>query len=85
MKKIIFLIFFSTLTFASGYNDVIYTWRYTGIIDEILQGVKGVITGVDTLVKAAMGIAFFIFAIRKAVDNRVNPAVVIYGRFGFNF
>lgn len=74
MKKIfiLLLLFFSGILYA---NDVIYTWGYASLINDILQAVRGAITGVDDLVKSAMAIAFFIFALKKAMDSRANPVM----------
>ncbi|WP_051871020.1 conjugal transfer protein TraG N-terminal domain-containing protein [Campylobacter iguaniorum] len=75
MKKL----FLALIVFSSGayaaHNGVIYTWGYASLMNDILQAVKGAVTGIDSLVKSAMAIAFFIFAIKKAMDSRVNPVM----------
>jgi len=76
LKKAFILSFvFVTISCAAGYNGVIYTWGYASIINDIFQAVKGAVTGVDSLIKSAMAVAFFIFAIKKAMDSRVNPVM----------
>lgn len=75
MKKILIVLFFSIPAFSAGYNGVIYTWGYAPIINDIFQAVKGAVTGTDDLLKSAMAVAFFLFALKKAMDNRVNPVL----------
>ena len=76
MKRIFYLLLLlSSTSYAAGYNGVIYTWGYASVTNDILQAVKGTVTGIDDLVKSAMAIAFFIFAIKKATDSRVNPVL----------
>ncbi|WP_187648683.1 conjugal transfer protein TraG N-terminal domain-containing protein [Nitrosophilus labii] len=84
MKKIILILLFATGSFAAGYNGVIYTWGYADVINEVMLAIKGIVTGIDNLAKAAMALAFFIFAIKKATDNRVNP-VYEFGKLLFLF
>jgi len=83
IKLFLALVVFSSGAYAA-HNGVIYTWGYASVINDILQAVKGAITGIDTLVKSAMAIAFFIFAIKKAMDNRVNP-VMEFGKLAILF
>jgi len=84
MKKL----FLALVVFSSGayaaHNGVIYTWGYASLMNDILQAVKGAVTGIDSLVKSAMAIAFFIFAIKKAMDSRVNP-VMEFGKLTLLF
>lgn len=82
-KLFLTLIILSSGAYAS-HNGVIYTWGYADITNEILLGVKGVITGIDNFIKSAMAIAFLTFAIKKAMDSRVNP-VMEFGKLSLLF
>lgn len=85
MKRIfLILLILSSASYAAGHNGVIYTWGYASLMNDILQAVKGAVTGIDSLVKSAMAIAFFIFAIKKAMDSRVNP-VMEFGKLTLLF
>lgn len=54
-------------------DHIIYTWGYANLMNEILQAVRSAIGSIDFVVKSALALAFFIFAINKAMDNRNSP------------
>ncbi|TQR40856.1 conjugal transfer protein TraG [Campylobacter sp. MIT 12-8780] len=61
-------------------SQLIYTWGYGNIMNDMLQAVKGMTTEADYIIKAAMTIAFFIFAIQKAMGDRTSP-IFEFGKF----
>lgn len=85
-KKLITLsifLFFPASAFAATNipdSQLIYTWGYGNIMNDILQAVKGMTTEADYIIKAAMTLAFFIFAIQKALSDKLNP-VFEFGKF----
>ncbi|HEF1971398.1 TPA: conjugal transfer protein TraG N-terminal domain-containing protein [Campylobacter jejuni] len=81
MKRFYFL-FFSTLFFAPSFlfgatnianSNLIYTWGYGDVMNEIMQAVKGITTETDYIVKAALAISLLLFSIKKAMDGQTNP------------
>lgn len=73
MKRFYFL-FFSTLFFAPSFlfgatnianGNLIYTWGYGDVMNEIMQAVKGITTETDYIVKAALAISLLLFGIKK--------------------
>ncbi|WP_052043152.1 conjugal transfer protein TraG N-terminal domain-containing protein [Campylobacter sp. MIT 97-5078] len=85
-KKLIFcnaLLLFPASVFAATNipdSQLIYTWGYGNIMNDMLQAVKGMTTEADYIIKAAMTIAFFIFAIQKAMGDRTSP-IFEFGKF----
>lgn len=85
-KKLITLsifLFFPASAFAATNipdSQLIYTWGYGNIMNDILQAVKGMTTEADYIIKAAMTLAFFIFAIQKALSDKLSP-VFEFGKF----
>ncbi|EOJ7818314.1 conjugal transfer protein TraG N-terminal domain-containing protein [Campylobacter coli] len=45
------------------------------MINEMLQAVKGITTEANFLFKAALGIGFLIFSVKKAIDNQTSPVM----------
>lgn len=81
MKRFYFL-FFSTLFFAPSFlfgatnianSNLIYTWGYGDVMNEIMQAVKGITTETDYIVNAALAISLLLFSIKKAMDGQANP------------
>ncbi|MPO26194.1 conjugal transfer protein TraG [Campylobacter jejuni] len=81
MKRFYFL-FFSTLFFAPSFlfgatnianSNLIYTWGYGNVMNEIMQAVKGITTETDYIVNAALAISLLLFSIKKAMDGQTNP------------
>ncbi|EFO9464820.1 conjugal transfer protein TraG, partial [Campylobacter jejuni] len=81
MKRFYFL-FFSTLFFAPSFlfgatnianGNLIYTWGYGDVINEIMQAVKGITTETDYIVNAALAISLLLFSIKKAMDGQTSP------------
>ncbi|EPR3147357.1 conjugal transfer protein TraG N-terminal domain-containing protein [Campylobacter jejuni] len=81
MKRF-YILFFSALFFVPSLlfgatniddNHIIFTWGYGEVANDILQAIKGVTSGADYMVKIVMAIAFFIFAIKKVMDERISP------------
>ncbi|HEG6413003.1 TPA: conjugal transfer protein TraG N-terminal domain-containing protein [Campylobacter jejuni] len=81
MKRFYFL-FFSTLFFAPSFlfgatnianSNLIYTWGYGDVMNEIMQAVKGITTETDYIVKAALAISLLLFSIKKAMDGQTSP------------
>ncbi|HEF1186586.1 TPA: conjugal transfer protein TraG N-terminal domain-containing protein [Campylobacter jejuni] len=81
MKRFYFL-FFSTLFFAPSFlfgatnianGNLIYTWGYGDVMNEIMQAVKGITTETDYIVKAALAISLLLFSIKKAMDGQTSP------------
>ncbi|EAI1010250.1 conjugal transfer protein TraG [Campylobacter jejuni] len=81
MKRFYFL-FFSTLFFAPSFlfgatnianSNLIYTWGYGDVMNEIMQAVKGITTETDYIVNAALAISLLLFSIKKAMDGQTNP------------
>lgn len=81
MKRFYFL-FFSTLFFAPSFlfgatnianGNLIYTWGYGDVMNEIMQAVKGITTETDYIVNAALAISLLFFSIKKAMDGQTNP------------
>ncbi|MCW1474758.1 conjugal transfer protein TraG N-terminal domain-containing protein [Campylobacter jejuni] len=76
------MLFFSTLFFASSFlfgatnianGNLIYTWGYGDVINEIMQAVKGITTETDYIVNAALAISLLLFSIKKAMDGQTSP------------
>ena len=84
MKRIFLILLILSSGAYAAHNGVIYTWGYASLMNDILQAVKCAVTGIDSLVKSAMAIAFFICAIKKSMDSRVNP-VMEFGKLTFLF
>ncbi|EAI9045243.1 conjugal transfer protein TraG [Campylobacter jejuni] len=81
MKRFYFL-FFSTLFFAPSFlfgatnianSNLIYTWGYGDVMNEIMQAVKGITTETDYIVNAALAISLLLFSIKKAMDGQTSP------------
>lgn len=81
MKRF-YLLFFSTLFFAPSFlfgateianGNLIYTWGYGDVMNEIMQAVKGITTETDYIVNAALAISLLLFSIKKAMDGQTNP------------
>ncbi|KAK0034680.1 conjugal transfer protein TraG N-terminal domain-containing protein [Campylobacter jejuni] len=81
MKRFYFL-FFSTLFFAPSFlfgatnianSNLIYTWGYGDVMNEIMQAVKGITTETDYIVKAVLAISLLLFSIKKAMDGQTSP------------
>lgn len=81
MKRFYFL-FFSTLFFAPSFllgatnitnGNLIYTWGYGDVMNEIMQAVKGITTETGYIVNAALAISLLLFSIKKAMDGQTNP------------
>ncbi|HHD0182837.1 TPA: conjugal transfer protein TraG N-terminal domain-containing protein [Campylobacter jejuni] len=81
MKRFYFL-FFSTLFFAPSFlfgatnianGNLIYTWGYGDVMNEIMQVVKGITTETDYIVNAALAISLLLFSIKKAMDGQTSP------------
>ncbi|EOC4360735.1 hypothetical protein ACQU8P_001380 [Campylobacter jejuni] len=80
MKRF-YLLFFSTLFFAPSFlfgatnianGNLIYTWGYGDVINEIMQAVKGITTETDYIVNAALAILLLLFSIKKQwMDKQV--------------
>lgn len=81
MKRFYFL-FLSTLFFAPSFlfgateianSNLIYTWSYGDVMNEIMQAVKGITTETSYIVNAALAISLLLFSIKKAMDGQTNP------------
>ncbi|ELK3774744.1 conjugal transfer protein TraG N-terminal domain-containing protein [Campylobacter jejuni] len=81
MKRFYFL-FLSTLFFAPSFlfgateianSNLIYTWGYGDVMNEIMQAVKGITTETGYIVNAALAISLLLFSIKKAMDGQTNP------------
>ncbi|SQE24170.1 TraG-like protein [Campylobacter jejuni subsp. doylei] len=81
MKRFYFL-FFSTLFFAPSFlfgateianSNLIYTWGYGDVMNEIMQAVKGLTTETGYIVNAALAISLLLFSIKKAMDGQTSP------------
>ncbi|KAJ9931879.1 conjugal transfer protein TraG N-terminal domain-containing protein [Campylobacter jejuni] len=81
MKRF-YLLFLSTLFFAPSFlfgatnianSNLIYTWGYGDVMNEIMQAVKGITTETDYIVKAALAISLLLFSIKKAMDGQTSP------------
>ncbi|ECL4284402.1 TPA: conjugal transfer protein TraG N-terminal domain-containing protein [Campylobacter jejuni] len=81
MKRFYFL-FFSTLFFAPSFlfgatnianGNLIYTWGYGNVMNEIMQAVKGITTETDYIVNAALAISLLLFSIKKTMDGQTSP------------
>lgn len=81
MKRFYFL-FLSTLFFAPSFlfgateianSNLIYTWGYGDVMNEIMQAVKGITTETSYIVNAALAISLLLFSIKKAMDGQTNP------------
>ncbi|EPM2766929.1 conjugal transfer protein TraG N-terminal domain-containing protein, partial [Campylobacter jejuni] len=73
---------FSTLFFTPSFlfgatnianSNLIYTWGYGDVMNEIMQAVKGITTETDYIVNAALAISLLLFSIKKAMDGQTNP------------
>lgn len=81
MKRFYFL-FLSTLFFAPSFlfgateianSNLIYTWGYGDVMNEIMQAVKGITIETGYIVNAALAISLLLFSIKKAMDGQTNP------------
>ncbi|ENY9510212.1 conjugal transfer protein TraG N-terminal domain-containing protein, partial [Campylobacter jejuni] len=54
-------------------SNLIYTWGYGDVMNEIMQAVKGITTETDYIVNAALAISLLLFSIKKAMDGQTNP------------
>lgn len=81
MKRFYFL-FFSTLFFAPSFlfgatdianGNLIYTWGYGDVMNEIMQAVKGITTETGYIVNTALALSLLLFSIKKAMDGQTNP------------
>ncbi|EGS6707927.1 conjugal transfer protein TraG [Campylobacter jejuni] len=81
MKRF-YLLFFSTLFFTPSFlfgateianSNLIYTWGYGDVMNEIMQAVKGITTETSYIVNAALAISLLLFSIKKAMDGQTNP------------
>ncbi|SMC20181.1 conjugal transfer protein TraG [Campylobacter helveticus] len=87
MKKVflLFLFIFPSIALSATNipsSQLIYTWGYGDVINEILQAIKGIILETDYIFKAAMAIALLIFSIKKLGDDRVSSVLEIGKMFG---
>ncbi|WP_260511692.1 conjugal transfer protein TraG N-terminal domain-containing protein [Campylobacter jejuni] len=76
------MLFLSTLFFAPSFlfgateianGNLIYTWGYGDVMNEIMQAVKGITTETSYIVNAALAISLLLFSIKKAMDGQTNP------------
>lgn len=83
MKRFYFL-FFSTLFFAPSFlfgatnianGNLIYTWGYGDVMNEIMQAVKGITTETGYIVNAALAISLLLFSIKKSNGWTNKPCV----------
>ncbi len=67
-----FLFLFPVLSFAASYQGEIFTWGYGELLKEILEAIRALVdnNGLSVIFKAAMGVAFLLFALKKATDER---------------
>ncbi|HEB7569741.1 TPA: conjugal transfer protein TraG N-terminal domain-containing protein [Campylobacter coli] len=81
MKRF-YILFFSTLFFAPSFlfgatniasDNLIYTWGYGDVMNEILQAVKGITTETSYIVNTALALSLLLFSIKKAMDGQTNP------------
>ncbi|HBK6304389.1 TPA: conjugal transfer protein TraG N-terminal domain-containing protein [Campylobacter jejuni] len=81
MKRF-YLLFFSTLFFAPSFlfgateianGNLIYTWGYGDVMNEIMQAVKEITTETSYIVNAALAISLLLFSIKKAMDGQTSP------------
>lgn len=81
MKRF-YLLFLSTLFFTPSFlfgateianGNLIYTWGYGDVMNEIMQAVKGITTETSYIVNAALAISLLLFSIKKAMDGQTNP------------
>ncbi|EIB34454.1 conjugal transfer protein TraG N-terminal domain-containing protein, partial [Campylobacter jejuni] len=54
-------------------SNLIYTWGYGDVMNEIMQAVKGITTETGYIVNAALAISLLLFSIKKAMDGQTNP------------
>ncbi|EPW1854005.1 conjugal transfer protein TraG N-terminal domain-containing protein, partial [Campylobacter jejuni] len=54
-------------------SNLIYTWGYGDVMNEIMQAVKGITTETSYIVNAALAISLLLFSIKKAMDGQTNP------------
>ncbi|MCR6574436.1 conjugal transfer protein TraG N-terminal domain-containing protein [Campylobacter insulaenigrae] len=83
MKRF-YILFFSALFFAPSLlfgatniddSHLIFTWGYGEVANDILQAVKGITSGADYIVQIVMAFAFFMFSIKKVMNDKVSPIV----------
>ena len=76
MRLLFLLLSLSVSLFATDYDGEIYTWGYSELIKNVLDSIHMLVNGngLATLFKIAMGIGFLIFAFKKAIDPKANPA-----------
>ncbi|EGK7562059.1 conjugal transfer protein TraG [Campylobacter coli] len=81
MKRF-YILFFSTLFFAPSFlfgatnianGNLIYTWGYGDVMNEIMQAVKGITTETGYIVNTALALSLLLFSIKKAMDGQTNP------------
>jgi conjugal transfer mating pair stabilization protein TraG len=77
MRLIFLFLFLASSLIATDYNGEIYTWGYAETIKNILDSIRMLVAkdGLATIFKAALGIAFLIFAFKKAIDSKSSPAM----------
>ena len=76
LKTILLLMGIATLSFSAQQvpdSNLIYTWGYASLINEILQAIRGVVSESGMLFKTALLLGFMLIFIRKAFDSRSNP------------
>ncbi|GAA7231602.1 hypothetical protein HpCK35_10350 [Helicobacter pylori] len=54
-------------------SNLIYTWGYGDVMNEIMQAVKGLTTETGYIVNAALAISLLLFSIKKAMDGQTSP------------
>lgn len=73
MKRF-YLLFLSTLFFAPSFlfgateianGNLIYTWGYGDVMNEIMQAVKGITTETSYIVNAALAIHYYFLVLKK--------------------
>ena len=81
MKRF-YILFFSILFFAPSFlfdatnianGNLIYTWGYGDVMNEIMQAVKGITTETGYIVNTALALSLLLFSIKKAMDGQTNP------------
>jgi len=74
--RLLFFLSFPAFVFATSYQGEIFTWGYGELLKDILEAIRALVdnNGLGAIFKSAMGIAFLLFAFKKATDGRSNIA-----------
>ncbi len=74
MRIVFLLFFFLQFLLGADYNGEIYTWGYGELLKNILDAIRALVdgNGLSIIFKTTVGIAFLVFAFKKATDGRVN-------------